>query len=41
MYKMVMFKDLNITPDNPVELKAVNKLLAEEVKALSLKVEQL
>lgn len=36
-----MLKDLSITPEDPTELKAVNKLLAEEVKALSLKVEQL
>ena len=36
-----MLKDLNITPDDPAELKAVNRLLADEVKALSLKVEQL
>ncbi|MEO0831358.1 MAG: IS66 family transposase, partial [Pseudomonadota bacterium] len=36
-----MLKDLDITPDNPAELRAVNRLLADEVKALSLKVEQL
>jgi len=36
-----MLKDLDITPDDPVELRAVNRLLADEVKALSLKVEQL
>ncbi|MGI9386958.1 MAG: transposase [Methyloligellaceae bacterium] len=36
-----MLKDLDITPDDPVELRAVNQLLADEVKALSLKVEQL
>ena len=36
-----MLKDLDITPDDPAELKAVNRLLADEVKALSLKVEQL
>ncbi|MGH0004268.1 IS66 family transposase [Pseudovibrio ascidiaceicola] len=36
-----MLKDLDITSEDPAELKAVNKLLAEEVKALSLKVEQL
>ncbi len=36
-----MLKDLDITPEDPAELKAVNRLLANEVKALSLKVEQL
>ncbi len=36
-----MLKDLDITPDDPAELKAVNRLLADEVKAQSLKVEQL
>ena len=36
-----MLKDLDITPVDPVELRAVNRLLANEVKALSLKVEQL
>ena len=36
-----MLKDLDITPDDPAELRAVNRLLADEVKALSLKVEQL
>ncbi len=36
-----MLKDLDITPDDPAELKAVNRLLADEVKALSLKIEQL
>ncbi|MBG6178802.1 transposase [Labrenzia sp. EL_208] len=36
-----MLKNLDITPDDPAELKAVNRLLADEVKALSLKVEQL
>lgn len=39
--KITMLKDLNINPDGPTELRAVNKLLAGEVKALSLKVEQL
>jgi transposase len=38
---MGMLKDLDITPEDPAELKAVNRLLANEVKALSLKVEQL
>lgn len=36
-----MLKDMDITPEDPAELKAVNRLLADEVKALSLKVEQL
>jgi transposase len=36
-----MLKDLDIAPDDPGELRAVNRLLAAEVKALSLKVEQL
>ncbi|WP_057463324.1 IS66 family transposase [Pseudovibrio sp. POLY-S9] len=36
-----MLKDLNICLEDPVKLRAVNKLLAAEVKALSLKVEQL
>ena len=36
-----MLKDFDSTPDDPAELKAANKLLADEVKALTLKVEQL
>ncbi len=36
-----MLKDLDISPDDPAELRAVNRLLADEVKALTLKVEQL
>ena len=36
-----MLNDLDIIPDDPVELRAVNRLLVDEVKALSLKVEQL
>lgn len=36
-----MLNDLDITPDDPAELRAVNRLLVDEVKALSLKVEQL
>jgi transposase len=36
-----MLKDLDIAPEDPVELRAVNRLLADEVKALTLKVEQL
>ena len=36
-----MLNNLDITPDDPAELRAVNRLLADEVKALSLKVEQL
>ncbi|MEV8468640.1 IS66 family transposase [Fluviibacterium sp. DFM31] len=33
--------DLDIAPEDPTELRAVNRLLADEVKALTLKVEQL
>ena len=36
-----MLNDLDIAPNDPEELRAVNRLLADEVKALSLKVEQL
>ena len=36
-----MLKDFDTTPDDPAELKVANKLLADEVKALTLKVEQL
>lgn len=36
-----MLNDLDFTPNDPEELRAVNRLLADEVKALSLKVEQL
>lgn len=36
-----MLSSLDITPDDPEELRSVNRLLADEVKALSLKVEQL
>ena len=36
-----MLKDFDATPDNPAELKAANKLLSDEVKALTLKVAQL
>lgn len=36
-----MLKDFDATPDDPGELKTANKLLADEVKALTLKVEQL
>ena len=36
-----MLKDLDILPEDPVELRAVSELLMSEVKALSLKVEQL
>ena len=35
-----MLKDLDIAPEDPAELRAVNRLLADEVKALTLKVEQ-
>ena len=36
-----MLKDLDIAPEDPAEMRAVNRLLANEVKALTLKVEQL
>ena len=36
-----MLKDLDIAPKDPAEMRAVNRLLANEVKALTLKVEQL
>ncbi len=36
-----MTDGLDITPEDPTELRAVNRLLADEVKALTLKVEQL
>lgn len=36
-----MLTDLDIVPEDPAELRAVNRLLADEVKALTLKVEQL
>lgn len=36
-----MLKDLDITPADPAKLRALNRALAAEVKALSLKVEQL
>jgi len=36
-----MLNSLDIVPDDPEELRSVNRLLADEVKALSLKVEQL
>lgn len=36
-----MMDGLDITPEDPAELRAVNRLLADEVKALTLKVEQL
>ncbi|MEL7031355.1 MAG: IS66 family transposase [Pseudomonadota bacterium] len=40
-YKNNMLKDFDATPDDPAELKAANKLLSDEVKALTLKVAQL
>ena len=36
-----MLKDLDITPADPAELKAVNRLLAAEVKAQALQIEKL
>ena len=36
-----MLESLNITPEDPAELRAANRLLADEVKALSLTVEPL
>ncbi|MEM1152274.1 MAG: IS66 family transposase [Pseudomonadota bacterium] len=36
-----MLKDLDITPDDPAELRAVNRLLADEVKSQALLIEKL
>lgn len=36
-----MLKDLDITPDDPAELRAVNRLLANEVKSQALLIEKL
>lgn len=36
-----MLKYLDITPDNPAELRAVNRLLADEVKSQALLIEKL
>ncbi len=36
-----MLKDLDITPDDPTELRAVNRLLANEVKSQALLIEKL
>ena len=36
-----MLKDLDITPEDPEELRAVNRLLADEVKSQSLLIEKL
>ena len=36
-----MLKDLDITPDDPAELRAVNRLLADEVKSQALMIEKL
>ena len=36
-----MLKDLDITPDDPAELRAVNRLLADEVKLQALLIEKL
>lgn len=36
-----MIKDLDITPDDPAELRAVNRLLADEVKSQALLIEKL
>jgi len=36
-----MLKDLDITPDDPTELRAVNRLLADEVKSQALLIEKL
>lgn len=36
-----MLKDLDITPDDPEELRAVNRLLADEVKSQALMIEKL
>lgn len=36
-----MLEDLDITPDDPAELRAVNRLLADEVKSQALLIEKL
>jgi transposase len=36
-----MLQDLDMAPEDPAEPRAVNRLPADEVKALTLKVEQL
>ena len=36
-----MLNDLDITPDDPAELRAVNRLLADEVKSQALLIEKL
>lgn len=36
-----MLKDLDITPDDPAELRAVNRFLADEVKSQALLIEKL
>ncbi len=36
-----MLNSLDMTSDAPAELRSANRLLSDEVKALSLKVEQL
>lgn len=36
-----MLKDLDITPDDPAELRVVNRLLADEVKSQALLIEKL
>ena len=36
-----MLKDLDITPDDPDELRVVNRLLADEVKSRALLIEKL
>ena len=36
-----MLKDLDITPEDPAELRAVNRLLADEVKSQALLIEKL
>lgn len=36
-----MLKDLDITPDDPAELRAMNRLLADEVKSQALLIEKL
>ena len=36
-----MLKDLDITPEDPEELRAVNRLLADEVKPQALLIEKL
>ncbi len=41
LYRMAMLNTLNNLPEDPTELRQVSTLLAAEVKALTLKFEQI